>query len=159
MTYFSTDERDYDTDYGHSEMLADFSERELRAFIDLAFLVVMADREVTEQELDALREQVFKLAFESQAEVAEMLDEEGRQIRRRVEGMLGDDAKVESFIRRRAELISGGAHRETALDILASLAYADDLAPSEEDVCFQIGRAFGFPGEMVTVQLEEASEE
>jgi len=159
MSYFSIDGRDYDTEYGHSEMLADFSERELRAFIELAFLVVMADREVTEQELDALREQLFKLAFESQAEAAEMLDEKGEQIRIRVDRMLEDESKVESFIRRRAELISGGAHRETALDILASLAYADELAPSEEDVCFQIGRSFGFPGEMVTVQLEEASEE
>jgi hypothetical protein len=159
MTYFSVDDRDYDSDFGDSDILSDFTDRELKAFVDLAFLVVMADREVTEDELDALGDQLFKLAFESQTQAVELLEEEGAEIRARIEQRLDDPEKVESFIRRRAELITGGAHRETALDILASLAYADDLAPSEQDVCFQIGRAFGFPGEMVTVQLEEASRE
>lgn len=146
--------------YGESNLLDELSLEESSAFADLAILVVLSDREVSEEELDALSEQLLSLAFDDESEIEEAYGDRAREVKATVSELLEDEAdgEVDRFIRERANLLTGGAYREEALEMLATLAYADGLEPSEEDVCFQIGRAFGFPREMVHVTFDEVAD-
>lgn len=144
--------------YGDSDLLDQFTLEESAAFADLAILVVMADREVSDEELEALSEQLLSLVFEDEAEVEEAYGERAENVKQSISSVLVRDDELERFIRERANAISGGAHREEALEMLATLAYADGLDPSEEDICFEIGRAFGFPSEMVGVTFDEVAD-
>lgn len=145
--------------YGDSDLLDEFNCEESAAFADLAILVVMADREVSDDELEALSTQLLSLAFEDEDEIEEAYGERAEEVQEQISAahVRGDD--LDRFIRERAKTISGGAQREEALEMLATLAYADGLEPSEEDVCFEIGRAFGFPSEMVGVTFDEVGGE
>lgn len=143
--------------YGGSDALRDFSREESLAFADLAFLVIMADRNVSEAELETVSDQLLSLAFDSEEEIEREYGGEEETVQDEIAEVLGDEEAVEDFVRRRATRIEGGAHREEALEMLATLAYADGLDPSEEDVCFQVARALGFPSEMVRVTFDEVS--
>jgi len=147
--------------YGDSTLLDDLSLEQSAAFADLAILVVLSDREVSRAELDALSEQLISLAFEDESDIEEAYGDRARNVKETVSELLEDDSdrEIERFVRERADVLTGGAYREEALEMLATLAYADGLEPSEEDVCFQIGRAFGFPREMVHVTFDEVADD
>lgn len=142
--------------YGNSGALDEFTLEESVAFADLAMLVVMVDREESDEELETFGEQLLSLAFEDPEELEAAYADRGESIHGEITSILGDQRAVDSFIRERAASIRGGAHREQALEMLATLAYADGVEPSEKDLCFRIGRAFGFPSEMVEVTFDEA---
>ena len=146
---------DFDSEYAGSDILEDFTSEEGAAFAELGTLVVMADREVTTDEVETLVGQFIELAFDGD-EAAEALGAAPDEtVREKVKALLDDEEALGDYIREKAEVIPEAGKRETVLELLATVAYADGLEPSEKDVCYKIGRAFGFPREMVQVTFDE----
>ena len=145
----------FDEKYAGSRVLEDFTAEEGAAFAELGTLVVMADRQVTLDEVETLTDKFIDLAFDGDEAVEALGAAAGETVREKVTDLLDDEEALDDYIRRKADVISEAGKRETLLEMLATVAYSDGLVPSEKDVCFRIGRAFGFPREMVKVTFDE----
>ena len=128
---------------GDDSPLADFSVEESQALADLAVLVMMVDRKVTDDELEELSDSLHELPFESEREVDEALSKHMESTRAQAQDIVDDDEALQSFIDERAAEIEEGAHRDAALDKLAELAYSDEVVVGEENIVQKIGTAFG----------------
>lgn len=128
---------------GDGGPLANYSVEESKALADLAVLVIMVDRQVTDEELEELSESLHELPFESEREVDEALSERMSSTRARAEELVEDEQALREYIDERATQIEEGEHRQAALDKLAELAYSDEAVPGEENILHVIGEAFG----------------
>lgn len=140
MDTFEEIERDYDA----SETLRTFSLPESKAAIDLAFLAVMIDRNVTAEELDALRQQLEHLPFATKQQAKEALSDHIDRTQRAVAEMLDSDMSIDHFIADRTDSIQGAEGRRATLELLSIVSFADRPHPSEADTFFRVGESFGY---------------
>jgi hypothetical protein len=140
-----------------SSIVSDFSLEESRAFVDLAVLVMMVDERVTTEELEKLSDQLAALPFEDVEEIEQALGDHIAHARKTVKQALGDKDAVDEFIEETSAKIDGKEHRIHALELLANLAYSDDVDVSEADVCHRIGEAFGLDEDRIEHALMSGS--
>ncbi len=139
-----------------SNVIGEFTLEESRAFADLAVLIMLADERVTTQELEELSALLEALPLGDEDEIEEKMADHLAYSRQTVERAM-DEEEVDMFIQQTSAKIVGREHREHALELLAVLAYSDGVAASEEDICYRIGRAFGFDDDAVEDALMHGS--
>jgi hypothetical protein len=140
-----------------SDVINDFTLEESRAFVDLAVLVMMADERVTNEELEELSDQLSMLPFEDADEIEAELGDHIAYARDTVAQALDDDDAIESFIDETTAKIDGDEHRVHVLELLANLAYSDDVDLAETDICYRIGEALGFDEDQIEDALMSGS--
>ncbi|QDG54152.1 TerB family tellurite resistance protein [Persicimonas caeni] len=127
-----------------SDVISDFTLEESRAFVDLAVLVMMIDEQVTTDELEELSDQLAALPFEDAEEIERELGDQIAYARKTVDELLDDKDQIDSYIAETAAKIDGDDHRQHVLELLAVLAYSDEVDIQETDICHRVGKAFGF---------------
>lgn len=127
-----------------SDVIKDFSLEESRAFVDLAVLVMMIDEQVTLEELEELSDQLAALPFEDAEEIERELGDQIAFARKTVNELLDDKDELDTYIAETAAKIDGDDHRQHVLELLAVLAYSDEVDVEEADICHRVGEAFGF---------------
>lgn len=140
-----------------SDVVGDFTLEESRAFVDLAVLVMMADEQVTNEELEELSDQLAALPFEDAEEIEQKLGDHIAYARQTVEQLLDDPDSIDSFIDETTDKIDGDEHRLHTLELLAVLAYADEVDIAEADICHRIGLAFGFDEDRIEDALMDGA--
>jgi hypothetical protein len=133
--------------------LQDLSLDEGQAIFDLLLLTVMIDGEITDEELESVTAESEKFPFGSAEDFAELVEEHAFRTRAELEEILDDEDAIAAFIADRAELIEGDEKRREALKMIAVVAYSDGVDSTEEDLCHQIGRHFGFSDEDIEAKL------
>lgn len=136
---------------GGESSLASFSLEESQALADLAVLVIMVDRRVTDEELTELSESLRELPFDSERDVEEALGEHMEAAKKAAEAFEDDDGALDDYISERAKTIESEEHREAALEKLAELIYSDGAAADEESILHQIGEGFGMDEQKVQI--------
>lgn len=129
--------------------LSDFDLEESKALISLAFLVVMADHDVSDEELEELNEQLTALPFPTSADLERVLTRHGTRVQGRVHAVLNDEARRQEFIDDAVHTMRSEEHARAAFRVLADLIYSDDLDPHEKDVAFQVGRTMDFEDDTI----------
>jgi len=130
--------------YDDAELLEDFSLPESRALIDLSYLMIVVDREVTDAELEALRNQLEELPFPDQRRADRALSDHVERSRRTVTEIVDDDGARRAFIEGATQRIPARADREFVLEFLSLLSAADDYDSAETRTWVEIAEAFGF---------------
>ncbi len=131
-------------EFGESSVLENFSAEESMALIDLSFLVINVDGEVSGPEIRNVTEEVMQLTADDASSAESMLAQRRAEHQERLEDVLRSGENTQAFIEERVGLFDSDEHGMEALKVLGSLSYSDGLAESEESICYQIGRAFGF---------------
>lgn len=142
-----------DERYGDSEVLAEFSLPESKALIDLALLVMMVDREITDAELDALHEQIGALPFATRGQAEAALSDHMDRAQRTIATLLDNDndRAVHSYVDSATQRIQVQERRRKTLEVLSLLSNADEPVADETEIYFRVGAAFGFSDD----QLDE----
>lgn len=131
------------SDHSPTTPLSDFDLDESKALVSLAFLLVEADHEVSDEELDELNAKLSDLPFPTESDLERMLARHGERVHGRVLAVLNDDERRLEFIEKTVDPFQNDRHARAALHVLADIAYSDDIDPSEKDVFFEIGDALG----------------
>lgn len=140
-----------------SKLIGDFTLDESRAFVDLAVLVMMIDEQVTIDELEELSDQLKELPFKDAEELERELGDQIAYSRKTVEELLDDEDAMDAFIDETASQIEGDEHRQHVLELLAALAYSDEVDIAEADVCHRVGLAFGFDEDRIEDALMDGA--
>ncbi len=117
----------------------------------------MVDEQVTTDELEELTDQLKELPFADAQEIEAELGDQIAYARKTVEEVLDDDDAVDAFIEETTAQIDGAEHRRHVLELLAALAYSDDVDPSETDICHRVGLAFGFDDDEIEQALMDGA--
>ena len=133
-----------DRRFGEDETLREFSLPEAKALIDLAFVVIMVDRKVTEEETDALRDQLETLPFATKQQAKDALSDHIDRACRAIAHILQDDGSIDSYIQGAAARIQSPEHRRRTLQVLSVVSFADEPHPQETTTFFKVGDAFGW---------------
>lgn len=129
--------------YEESSVLKGFSMDEGVALVDLAYLVMLVDEDLSKGELEQFKKTVFGLTLTEGEGVEEVLTSGAVTPPMQVREKVGDAALMETFIRQRAAEFDSEDHKREALRVLATLSYSDGMEQKEEGVCHVIGRMFG----------------
>jgi uncharacterized tellurite resistance protein B-like protein len=136
-------------EFGESSILRDFTAEESMALIDLSFLVINVDGEVTGPEIRNLTEEVMELTSDGGSSAGTTLSQRRAEHEERLEDVLRSGENTREFIQERAGLIETRDHRLEALKVLGSLSYSDGLHRDEESIIHEIGDAFGFTSDEI----------
>ena len=126
-----------------SDILDEFSLPESKAFVELAMLILHADRDVTDLERDELEAQLESLPL-TVTQQERVLERHIDRMENVLEQLLDNPESTEEFIADATDRLQGPRHREHALELLVALAYADKPEMEESEIYRRIGRAFGF---------------
>jgi hypothetical protein len=137
------------------EALKGLEEKESKAFLDLLVLAILADEEITDEELEQLDEELLRLPFLWDAEMQERVVEHSAKTREYVESILGDEAQLNIFIKGLAAGISSGEHRTIALRMFTAVILADGITDMERERIFDVGSAFGFESDNVRDVIDD----
>lgn len=132
-----------DEHFGDSNWLAEFSLPESRALIDLAYLMIMVDREVTDAEMEALQSQLEKLPFANREQADRALSDHTERSRKTVADVVDDEEARRAFIEGATQRIQARDHRESVLEFLSLLSAADDYDSAETQTWVEVAKAFG----------------
>lgn len=143
--------------YDESEVLSGFAKEEGIALVDLAYLVMLVDEDLSDGELGKFRERIFGLTLSEGDMLQDVLS--GGEITPPIEvrEIVGDAEATDEFVETRSEKIHGEAHRGEALRVLATLSYSDGMAEDEEGICHEIGRRFGFDDDEIEKLLVDGA--
>lgn len=130
--------------YEDQRALNDFTLAESKALFDLLLLTVMIDGEVSQDELDQLSDESERFPFGTAEEFAEIIEDHATATKAELDEIIGDDFALDEFIAERVDIIEDDAKRREALTMIAVVAYADGVDPTEEDLCHRLGELFGF---------------
>ena len=135
--------------YDESAVLTGFDTRQGAALVDLAYLVMMIDHDVTDKQLDQLRKRVFGLTLTDGQMLEDVLT--GGEIVKpvEIEGLLSNDQALQAFVERRSKEFESEEQRREVLRVLATLSYSDGLEEEEEGICHEIGRSFGLDDDTI----------
>lgn len=137
------------------EALKNLSERESKALLDLLVLAILADSEVSEGELQQLDEELLRLPFLWDAETRERVVEHSARTRDYVESILGDEGKLQIFIKGVADEIEAGDHRVVAMRMFIAVVVAEGLNDLERERIFDVGSAFGFESDVIAEIIDD----
>ena len=139
------------------EALESLNVTESKAFLDLLVLAVLADSEITEDELSALDEELTRLPFIWDAEMRDQVVDHSAKTRAYLEGILTNDAKIETFIKAVAERLPNDQHRAVALRAFTAIVLADGITDGERERVFDIGAALGFESDAISSLINEVT--
>lgn len=139
------------------EALESMTVEESKAFLDLLVLGVLADTEITEEELAALDEELTRLPFIWDAEMRDDVVDHSARTREFLEGIITNDAKVETFIRALAERLPNDQHRAVALRAFSAIVLADGITDDERERVFDVGSALGFESDAISSLINEVT--
>lgn len=136
-------------------VLQDLSAAESRAFVDLLILAVLADEQITEEELVGLAEQWGQLPFAGDAQLEEVMGDHGYKTREFLEQNMSDDAAIDAFLRERVRPLERLEVRRAALRMVAIVSLADGFDEAEARLCRKLGDALNLSGAVVQEVLDE----
>lgn len=142
--------------YEDSDVLRDFSLPEAKALVDLSYLMIYVDQEVSDEELEALRSQLERMPFANEEQLQAVLGDHISRVRRALTSIVSDEDEVAEFIDGAAARIIEGAHRREALEVLSLISFADKAHPTEASTYFRIGQAFGFDRDTIKEAWDSA---
>lgn len=137
------------------EALKGLEEEESKAFLDLLVLAILADDEITEQELTQLDDELMRLPFLWDADVRDRVVEHSARTREYIESISGDEGQIDIFIRGLAEGISAGEHRIVALRMFTAVILSDGMTDMERERVFDVGSALGLESDVVRDVIED----
>lgn len=137
------------------EALKNLSERANKALLDLLVLAVLTDSEVSEGELKQLDEELLRLPFLWDTETRERVVEHSSRTRDYVESILGDEGKLQIFIKGVADEIEGDEHRVVAMRMFIAVVVADGINDLERERIFDVGSAFGFESDVIAEIIDD----
>lgn len=137
------------------EALENLTESESKAFLDLLVFAVLADAEITEQELEQLDEELTRLPFIWDSEARDDVVDHSARTREYLEGIIGDDAKVEIFIKGVSDKLTNDTHRVVALRAFTAIVLSDGITDGERERVFDVGSALGFESDTVSGIIDE----
>lgn len=137
------------------EALERLNESESKAFLDLLVLAVLADTEITEQELAQLDEELTRLPFIWNSEMRDEVVAHSARTREYLEGIVTNEAKIEIFIKGVADKLADEQHRVIALRGFTAIVLADGITDAERERVFDVGSALGFDSDVVTSVIDE----
>lgn len=140
------------------QVLKSLDEAEGRAFLDLLVLAVLADAEITQEELEQFDEELLRLPFLWDADTRERVVDHSAATREHLETIIGDDARVELFVRNLAETITSDEHRLIALRMFAAVVLTDGMSDLERERIFDVGSAFGLDSDVITDVVDDVRE-
>lgn len=125
-----------------ADRIRDFTLPESRALIDLAFLMIMVDRKVTDVELGTLRDQLERLPFANKQQADRALSDHIDRARQTAANIVEDEEARRAFIEGATQRIPGRNDREFVLEFLSLLSAADDYHDAETQTWVEIAEAF-----------------
>lgn len=131
------------------EALKSLDEEESKAFLDLLVLAILADNEITDEELTQLDEELLRLPFLWDADTRERVVDHSAQTREYLESILGQENKIEIFVKGVTDRITNPDHRVVALRMFAAVVLSDGITDVERERVFDVGSAFGITGDTV----------
>ncbi len=123
----------YDHGYDDSDVLRKFSLPEAKALVDLSYLMIYIDGEVSDEELQTLRAQIERMPFANSEQVRAVLGDHINRVCRALTTIVADDDEVADFIDSAAGRIAEGAHRRTALEVLSLILFCRQGRPRRGD--------------------------
>ncbi len=140
------------------ETLKEMSVDANKAFMDTLVLAVVADREITDQEIEQLDEELLRLPFIWDEEARDEVTEHSATTRKLIEENRDDPGVMEGFLDSLAKRIQEPDHRMVALRMFAAVAHSDGLTEEERQLALALGEAFGFEAGVVDQVMGEIAE-
>jgi len=129
-----------------------------KAFMDILVLAVIADGEITEDELAQLDEELLRLPFIWDKEVEAEVTEHSALTRELLTNQREEPGVIEGFLDSLAHRINTEELREVALRMFIAVAQADGFRENEMQMCHAIGDKFGFDGSAIDSLIAEIAE-
>ena len=140
------------------ESLKEMSIDANKAFMDILVLAVIADGEVTEEELAQLDEELLRLPFIWDKDVEAQVTEHSALTRELLSTQRDEPGVMEGFLNSLAHRIDTQELREVALRMFIAVAQSDGFRENEMQMCHAIGDKFGFDGSAIDSLIAEIAE-
>ena len=140
------------------EALKDTDEAQNEAFMDLLVFTILADAEITDQELEQLDDELTRLPFLWDKEVRERVVDHSANTREHLEQIIGDPEAVTSFVEETTAKLTERDHQVVALRMMAAIALADGITEAERDKIYEVGHAFHVSDQAIEDVIEEVAE-
>lgn len=137
------------------EALENLTESESKAFLDLLVLAVLADADITEDELAQLDEELTRLPFIWNSDLRDEVVDHSARTREYLEGIIANEAKVEIFIKGVADKLANEDHRIVAMRAFTAIVLSDGITDDERERVFDVGSALGFDSDVVAGLIED----
>lgn len=139
------------------ETLKEMSMEANKAFMDVLVLAVVADREITDEEIEQLDEELLRLPFIWDEDARDEVTTHSATTRSIIEERRDDPGVLEGFFESLAERIADPEQRLVALRMYAAVVHADGLTEEERQIALALGECFGFEaGEVDRVMADIA---
>ncbi len=140
------------------ESLKEMSIDANKAFMDILVLAVIADGEVTDEELAQLDEELLRLPFIWDKDVEAEVTQHSSLTRELLTNQRGEPGVMEGFLESLAHRIDTQELREVALRMFIAVAQSDGFREDEMQMCHAIGDKFGFDGSAIDSLIAEIAE-
>lgn len=126
------------------EALKDLDVEQNKAFLDLLVFAVLADEEITDDELVQLDEELARLPFLWDDEVRDEVIDHSTKSREALESHIENEEFIGDFLQNIADAISDPDERVVALRMFAAVVLSDGITAQERQRCYQIGELLDF---------------
>lgn len=126
------------------EALKDLDVEQNKAFLDLLVFAVLADEEITDDELVQLDEELARLPFLWDDEVRDEVIDHSTKSREALESNIENEEFIGDFLQNIADAISDPDERVVALRMFAAVVLSDGITAQERQRCYQIGELLDF---------------
>ena len=140
------------------EALKDLDVDQNKAFLDLLVFAVLADEEITDQELAQLDEELARLPFLWDDDVRDEVIEHSTTSREALESNIEDEAYISDFLDNIAESITDTDERTVGLRMFCAVVLSDGITAQERQRCYQIGDLFEFHHAEVDEIIDEVAD-
>jgi hypothetical protein len=140
------------------EALKDLDVDQNKAFLDLLVFAVLADEEITDDELAQLDEELARLPFLWDDDVRDEVIEHSTRSREALESNIDDESFISEFLGNIAESITDPDERTVGLRMFCAVVLSDGITAQERQRCYQIGDLFEFHNAEVDEIIDEVSD-
>ena len=129
-----------------------------KAFMDLLVLAVIADRDITDEEIVQLDEELLRLPFIWDEETRNEVVDNSATTRKLIEENRDKHGVMDGFMASLAKRIESADHRRVAMRMFIAVTQADSFAEEEHQLCQTVGHAFGFEAGEIDHMIQEIAE-
>lgn len=140
------------------EALKDLDVDRNKAFLDLLVFGVLADEEITDDELVQLDEELARLPFLWDDDVRDEVVDHSAKSRTELENNLDDEDFIADYLKKVAGTIDDQDERIVAMRMFCAVVLSDGITAQERQRAFQVGDLFGFHQAEVDEILTEVSD-
>lgn len=144
--------------FDENESLKSMSMDANKAFMDLLVLAVIADEEVTDEEIEQLDEELLRLPFIWDNDAREEVSSHSAATRELLEDSRDRPGVMESFIVSLAKRIQTEEHRRIAMRMFIAVAHSDGFNEQERQLVHAVGAAFEFEAGIIDHFIHEIAE-